>query len=190
LQGEWRIVQTEGSPVHARDCDQIAVVPVSDSPIQDLCSALPAVEAYSLASYAETRFAAVLARVLELRTGAIDLGRLGASLHREGERTRTAVVQGRIRMADGRSDPAFFGGQPRLLHDVGLWQRSGETGDAPLQIKRLRELEKVGVDVVEFPIGPAIGKRFGKIELAQPVVICRSRFRAAEANGRVTVRWA
>jgi hypothetical protein len=176
--------------MYARDCDQIAVVPVSDSPTEDLCGALPAVDAFSLAIYAKTPFAAILARVLELRTGAIDLGPFSSTFRRERHRTRTAVAQGNIRMADGRSDPAFFGGHSRLLHDVRRWRRSGEPADAPIQLRRLKELESVGVDVVEFPMNPAVEAQFARIKLAQPIVICQNRFRAAEASGRVTVRWS
>jgi hypothetical protein len=185
-----QVVQTGGSSIYARDCDRVAVVPVNDSPAEDLCSALPTVDAFCLATYAHSRFEAILARVLEQRTGPIDLGRFGASFRLERHRTRTAVAQGSIRIADGRSDPAFFGGHPRLLHDVHRWKRSGELLDVPVQLRRLRELENAGVDVVEFPVNPAVDMRFARIKLAQPIVICQNRFRAAEASGRVTVRWS
>lgn len=186
-----QVVRTEGSSVYARDCDRIAVVLVDDSPAEDLCSALPAVDAFCLATYAKTSFEAILARVLEQRTDLRDLGGgLSASYRLEKHRTRTALAQGRIRMANGRSDPAFFGGQARLLSDVSRWKRGGEAGEPPVQLRRLRELEQLGVDVVEFPVNPAVDARFARVKLAQPIVICRNRFRAAEASGRVTVRWS
>lgn len=185
---QWQFVQTEGSPVYVRECDRFAVVPVNDSPSPDLCGALTAVDAFSLAIYAESRFAAVLARTLERRAGAIDLGRFGSTYRLEAHRTRTAVAQGSIRVADGRSDPAFFGGHSRLLHDVRRWELR-ELQDLPIQLKRLKELEAAGVDVVEFPTNPAVDMRFARINLAQPVAISQTRFRAAEASGRVNVRW-
>ena len=186
----WQVVQAGGSSVYARDCDQIAVVPVNDSPAKDLCSALPTVDAFCLATYAHTSFEAILARVLERRAGAIDLGRFGSTFRLERHRTRTALARGKIRMADGRSDPAFFGGHARLLRDIVRWKRSGELLDTPIQLRRLRELESAGVDVVEFPMNPAVDVRFARVKLAQPIVICQNRFRAAEASGRVTVRWS
>lgn len=183
----WQIVQTGGSPVYARDCFRFAVVLVNNIPAKDLCNALMNVAQFSLATYAESAPAALLARVVERLSGATDLG-FRAAYRLEAGRTRTAIVQGHIRVADGRSDPAFFGGHPRLLQDVRRWER-GELLDMPIQLKRLKELEEAGVDVVEFPTNPAVDMRFGGLNLAQPVVIFRDRFRVGEASGRVSVRW-
>jgi hypothetical protein len=177
--------------MYARDCDQIAVVPVNDSPTRDLCSSLTTVDVFSLAVYAKTRFTAILARTIERRaTGAANLGRFGTTFRRERRLTRTAVAQGRIRMADGRFDPAFFGGHSRLISDVRKWERGDEPRDLPIQLKRLRELEAAGVDVVAFPTDQPVDARFAGIKLAQPIVICQERFRVAETSGRVRVRWS
>lgn len=184
-------IRTGSSSIYVRECDRVAVVPVEDSPADDLCFALPTVDdAFCLATYAKTSLGAVLARVLEQRDGSGDLSRLSTSYRIERHRTRIAFAQGAMRIADGRSDPAFFGGHPRLLEDVGIWEEGDEAGEPPVQLRRLRELEGLGVDVVEFPVNPAVAMRFARINLAQPVVICCNRFRAAEASGRVTVRWS
>jgi hypothetical protein len=187
------LVQTEGAPIYARDCPRVAVVPVNNSPAPDLCSALTVVDQYSLAMYAETPFAARLARTLERRAGARDLRSFGSTFRLEKKRSRMALVQGDIRIADGRSDPAFFGGHSRLLRDVRWWEtrepEGPEAEDVPVQIKRLRELEKAGVDVVEFPSNPAVDLSFSGLALAQPVVICQPRFEVAEEGGRVSVKW-
>lgn len=187
------LVQTAGAPIYARDCHRIAVVPVNDSPAPDLCSALTVVDQYSLAMYAESEFAAQIARTLERRAGATDLRSFGSTFRLERSRSRIAIAQGDIRIADGRSDQAFFGGHSRLLRDGRHWEAKDLDGlpseDIPPQIKRLRELEMAGVDVVEFPTNPAVDLRFSGLTLAQPVVICQARFRAAEESGRVSVKW-
>jgi hypothetical protein len=190
LRDRWQVVQAGASSAHARDCNRIAVVLVNDSPAEDLCSALPTVDAYCLATYARTEFEATLAQVLEARACASELGQLSESFRLERDRTRTAIAHGRIRIADGRSDPAFFGGQPRLLRDFKRWKLSGEHADVPIQLRRLRELESLGVDVVELPMSSVVEAQAARIKLAQPIVICQNRFRAAEAHGRVTVRWS
>lgn len=189
MRRHWQIVQTEGSPIYTRDCEEFAIVPVVNQPSTDLCGALAGVDAFSLAMYAESSFGAVLARTLERLAGAVDLNGVGRTFRLEGHRTRTATVQGNIRVADGRSDPAFFGGHSRLRHDVRLWE-FGALFDMPVQLRRLKELEAVGVDVVEFPSSPAVDMRFARINLAQPVVICKERFRRAEESGRVSVNWS
>jgi hypothetical protein len=183
--GRWQMVQTGGTPAYIRDCFRLAVVLVSDLPAKDLCGALTTVNGLSLAMYAENAQAALLARVLERLSGAVDMG-YRAAYRLESGRTRTAIVQGHIRVADGRSDPALFGGHPRLLQDLRRMER-GELQD-PIQIKRLREFKEAGVDVVEFPTSPAVDMRFG-LNMAQPVVIFQDRFRNAEASERVSVQW-
>ena len=51
-----------------------------------------------------------------------------------------------------------------------------------MQIKRLRELERAGVDVVEFPTDAAVDLKFSRLNLAQPAVLCIETFRIALAR--------
>lgn len=184
----WKIVRTAGAPCHVRDCTRLAAVPVDDMPAEDLPDALPQVDRFGLAVYAENVFSVDLARTLGRRSGAVDLGRFGATYKELQKTRRVALVQGKIVIADGRIDPAFFGGHGRLLEYARRWE-AGELKDIPLQIKRLRELEDAGVDVVEFPTNAAVDLKFARLNLAQPVVICTNRLRVALATGRVTVKW-
>ncbi len=171
-----------------RDCTQFAAVPVDDNPTEDLPASLPQVDRFGIAIYAETKPAADLALTLERRSGAVELGRF-ATTHKEVKNSRRiAIVQGKIVVADGRTDPAFFGGHARLLLDSRRWE-AGELEDLPIQLKRLRELERAGVDVVEFPTNAAVDLKFARLNLAQPVVLCTEGFRIALATGRVTVKW-
>lgn len=189
MRRHWKIVRTGGAPCYVRDCTQFAAVPVDDSPIEDLPAALPEVRGFCIAVYAESKFAADLALTLGQRAGASDLGRFGGTFREAKRKRRMAIVQGNIVVADGRSDPAFFGGHARLLQDGRRWEK-GELKEPPVQIKRLRELEEAGVDVVEFPTNAAVDLKFARLNLAQPVVLCRDRFRIANASGRVTVKWS
>jgi hypothetical protein len=172
-----------------RDCTRFAAVPVEDNPTEDLPASLPQVDRFGIAIYAKTKFAADLARTLERRSGAVELGRFGTTYKEMKTGRRIAIVQGKIVVADGRTDPAFFGGHPRLLLDCRRWE-AGELEDMPIQIKRLRELERAGVDVVEFPTNAAVDLKFSRLNLAQPVVLCVDAFRVALATGRVTVKWS
>ncbi len=189
MKRRWKMVQTEGAPTYVRDCTRFAAVPVANRPSKDLCGALTQVDDYCLTVYAKNEFSAILALALERRAGAVDLGRLGSTFKDERHRRRTAFVQGEIVVADGRSDPMLFGGHGRLLHDCRQWE-SGVLEDMPVQIKRLKELEAAGVDVVELPTNAAVDMKFARLNLAQPVAICRDRFRLAELSGRVGVRWS
>ena len=184
----WRIVRTAGEPCYIRDCTQFAAVPVLDEPAKDLASALPRVDGFALAVYGESKLAVDLALTLGKRSGARDLGRFGATYREVKNTRRMAIVHGQIIVADGRTDPAFFGGQGRLLEDSRRWE-AGHRKEMPIQIRRLRELEEAGVDLVEFPTNAAVDLKFGRLNLAQPVVISRRLFREGEENGRVIVEW-
>lgn len=186
---EWIWLETEGAPAKTRVCDQLAVVSAPDRPALDLCNALPQVDDFSLASYGKTRFAVLLGAALERSAGVSDLGGIRKLFRLESARRRTAVVQGEIVIANGRNDLELAGGAPRLLLDGRRWE-VGELRDMPTQVKRLRELAAAGVDAVELPTNPAVDLKFGRLNLAQPVVICRDRFRQGEATGRVRVRWS
>jgi hypothetical protein len=188
MRRQWEMRQTSGAPTKVRTCPELAALLVENRPNRDLCDALPQVDGYNLGAYAKNEFAAVLARALERSAGAIDLSRLGSAFRQEKRERRIAIVQGDILIADGRSDPELFGGHARLLHDFLRW-KAGELNE-PIQLKRLRELDVAGVDVVEFSTNAAVDLRFARINLAQPVVICRDRFRDAVATGRVRIRWS
>jgi hypothetical protein len=185
----WNMHPTGGAPSFVRRCTEIAAVPAGDRPAIDLCDALPQVDGFGLAAYAENEFKAILAVALERSAGAIDLGGI-SKLYRQAKRERRiAIVQGDIVIAKGRTDPELFGGYPRLLLEARLWE-AGEVKDEPMQLRRAKELEASGVDVIELPTNAAVDTRFARINLAQPVLICRDRFRRAEASGRVTVKWS
>lgn len=186
---QWRLVPTDGSPCHVRICSRFAAVPVEDTPTEDLPASLTQVEGFGIARYATSKFAADIALTLEHRSGAVEMSRFGRSYRKVKEGRRIAVVQGEILVADGRTDPAFFGGHARLLHDGRRWQ-DDDLDDIPVQIKRLRELERADVDVIEFPTNAAVDLRFSRLNLAQPVVVCCNTFRTAVASGRVTVEWS
>jgi hypothetical protein len=188
MRRHWKIVRTGGAPCYVRDCTQFAAVPVDDSPTEDLPSALPEADRFNLAVYAESKFAADLALTLGQRAGAVDLGPFGATYKEIKQGRRMAIVQGNIVVADGRTDPAFFGGHARLLQDCRRWEAE-ELKYMPIQIRRLRELEEAGVDVVEFPTSAAVDLKFARLNLAQPVALCRDRFRIAQITGRVSVKW-
>lgn len=189
MRRQWKLFQTEGAPTYVRNCSCFAVVPAENRPSEDLCGALRQVDGYCLTIYAKSEFAANLALTLERRAGAVDLGRLGSVFKEEQRRRRAAFVQGEIVVADGRSDPMLFGGRGRLLHDGRQWE-ADELKTMPVQIKRLKEMEAAGVDVVELPTNAAVDMKFAGLNLAQPVAICRDRFRVAESTGRVKVRWS
>lgn len=182
------IIRTAGEPCYVRDCTQFAAVPVDDAPTQDLASALPQVDGFSLGIYGQSKHAVELARTLEKRAGARDLGRFGTTYREVKKDRRVAIVHGTIVVADGRADPAFFGGQGRLLEDCRRWE-AGIRKEMPVQIKRLRELEEAGVDVAELPTNAAVDLKFGRLNLAQPVVISRKLFRSGQDTGRVKVEW-
>jgi hypothetical protein len=185
--GGWQFFQTDGAPAYSRLCVQSVVVPAGGRPGLDLCSTLPNVGPFALAMYAESQATARLARTMELQAGPMDMRSFG-SIHKKVKRsTRNALVQGDLRIADGRSDPAFIGGHARLVDDFGRWRR-GECPDVPIQIRRLSQLEAAGIDAVDFPSSAAVDLRFG-LQLARPVVICKRRFREAEEARRVQVTW-
>lgn len=184
----WQMISTEGAPTYIRTCARFTAVPVSNKPAIDLCGALPAVDRFGLAMYAESPFKAILAQTLERSAGAIDLGNLTAMYRREKRQCQVALVQGDIVVAKGRTDPELFGGPSRLLHDCRRWE-AGELKAEPVQVKRLKELEAAGADVIELQTNAAVDLRFSRVNLAQPVVICRERFRQAELTERVKVKW-
>ena len=184
----WKMIPTEGAPTEVRRCSKLAAVPVLNMPAIDLCHALLQVAGFSLGMYAKNKFTAILAIALERSAGPIDMGGIGKAYRRERREQHVAIVQGEIVIAKGRSDPQLLGGQARLLQDVRRWE-AGELDDEPVQLKRLKELEAAGVDVIELPSSTAVDLRYARINLAQPVAICRDRFRFAEASGRVNVQW-
>ncbi|HWM63394.1 MAG TPA: hypothetical protein VNP96_05315 [Solirubrobacterales bacterium] len=184
----WKLVQNGDSPASVRDCPQMAIVAVDNAPILDLLSALtPVGEGFAIATYARSALAVKLERVLGQVSGSIDHGFFGA-WRDVNRRTRTACVQGGLRVGDGRLEPAFFGGHARLLEDVLLWEND-ELPHEPVQLARLREYESAEVDVVEFPPSATVNKRFTGLNLVQPVVLSLSRLREAEVTGRIVVKW-
>lgn len=186
---KWQFHRTGGAPIPVRRCTELAVVALDDVPVRSLWTALPRIAGrYGLATYSVSEFGAKLARALEQLAGPIDLS-FSAVYRNVSCRTRTARVQGDLVIADGRRDPAFFGGQPRLLHDARLWEYK-EIHAIPVQIQRLRELEMAGIDLVDLPSSPAVDNRFAGLSLAQPVVILLDRLHVAEKQGRVRVEWS
>jgi hypothetical protein len=174
-----------GHPAPVRDCLRIAIVAVDNSPAQDFLSALPTIGGgFAIATYAESELAVRLGYTLERLSGPTDRGFL-ATWGEVKRRTRTASVDGNLRIGNGRRDPAFFGGLGRLV-DV---SRDGLPYE-PVQLVRLREFEAAGVDVVEFPPSTAVQRQFARLNLVQPVVISLRRLREAEAEGRLRVTWS
>jgi len=184
----WQMIPTEGAPTYVRTCSKLAAVPVMNRPSIDLCNALLQVDRFGLGMYAKSKFAAILAIALERSAGPIDMGGIGKMYRRTRREQHVAMVQGDIVIAKGRSDPQLLGGQARLLHDVRRWE-AGELEDEPIQLKRLKELEAAGVDVIELPSSTAVDLRYARLNLAQPVAICCDGFRLAEAAERVMVKW-
>jgi len=185
---EWNWRETEGVPAKTRICIELAAVPVPDIPALDLCNALLQVDDFGIASYGRDPFSAILGSALERSAAACDIGSLRKIFRLEKARRKVAIVHGEIVIANGRNDLQLAGGAPRLLFDGRLWE-AGELQDIPTQIRRLRELAAAGVDVVELPTNPAVDVKFGRVNLAQPVAVCRDQFRKGEAAGRIAVTW-
>lgn len=187
MAGSWDMFRTGGAPAFSRICTKDALLAVSRLPALDLCDGLEAVDEYALGLYAETPRKARLARAMEIQASAPDIGSFGSTYRRVKRSTRLALVKGDLRLANGMVEQPFNGGQPRMALDYKRWERK-ELPDLPIQIKRMREFEKVGIDGVDFPSNAAVDMHFG-FQVGRPIVISMRRFRQAEREGRVSVLW-